>query len=208
MTQDSRYASLVKLRSLVIMLPVLGLFACSPAIPPNPASPTTAPPAPPVTAAPVADPPASLSTGEPEESSHADDDLREVVMRELIKSFGSMKWAERANQTGVPVKVLCLGFGEKSDPSDAFMKRLADEPRVVKASKCEQIGTGRRGIRSVPGGEEAMFLQVYDLHKSNGRAEVKGSYFHDGLAAKEDLFVLEHEAGHWVVKSRKMLSIS
>lgn len=129
-------------------------------------------------------------------------------MRELIKSFGNMKWAERANQTGVPVKVLCLGFGEKSDPSDAFMKRLADEPRVVKASKCEQISTGRRGIRSVPGGEEAMFLQVYDLHRANGRAEVKGSYFHDGLAAKEDLFVLEHEAGRWVVKSRKMLSIS
>ena len=137
----------------------------------------------------------------------ADDDLRELVMRELIVTFGAMEWSSSPGETAVRVNVLCLGFGENIDPSEAFMARFHDEHRVVQASRCRYDEDGGV-VRALPSELPAMFLTVEDVHRDGARAEAKGSYFHDGKAAKEDRFVLERRADRWVVTSRTMISIS
>jgi hypothetical protein len=136
-----------------------------------------------------------------------DDDLREVIMRELIVTFGAMEWSRVAGESAVRVDVLCLGFGEAVDPSEAFMARLGDEHRVVQASRCRYDDEGGV-VRALPSGLPAMFLSVEDVRRDGARAEAKGSYFHDGKAAKEDRFVLERRGDRWVVTSRTMISIS
>jgi len=137
----------------------------------------------------------------------ADDDLREVVMRDLIGSFGAMEWQSAAGEAAVPVNVLCIGFGENVDPSDAFMARLTDDHRVVKASRCRYDDEGGV-VRAEPSGIPATVLHVEELLVKGTTAEAKGSYFHDGKAAREDRFVLERGRDRWVVKSRTMISIS
>jgi hypothetical protein len=137
----------------------------------------------------------------------ADDDLREAVMRDLITRFGAMEWSEVAGEERVRVNVLCIGFGENVDPSDAFMARLADEHRAVQASRCRYDDDGGV-VRAHPSGLPAMFLYVEDVKRNGNHAEAQGSYFHDGKAAQEDRFVLEREADRWVIKSRTMISIS
>ena len=87
------------------------------------------------------------------------------------------------------------------------MARLADEHRVVKASRCLYDDDGGV-VRAQPSGLPAMFLYVEDVRREGTRAQAKGSYFHDGKAAKEDLFVLEREGQRWVVRSRTMISVS
>lgn len=136
-----------------------------------------------------------------------DDDLREVVLRDLVSTFGAMEWSRRAGEPADRVNVLCIGFGETLDPSAAFMARLADEHRVVQASRCRYDEDGGV-VRAHPSGLPAMFLYVEDVRRDGKRAEAKGSYFHDGKAAQEDLFVLERGAERWIVKSRTMISIS
>lgn len=136
-----------------------------------------------------------------------DDDLREVVMRDLITTFGAMEWSSAPGEQAVRMNVLCIGFGENVDPSDAFMARLADEHRVVPASHCRYDEDGSV-VRAQPSGLPAMFLHVEDVRRDGNRAEAKGSYFRDGKAAKEDRFVLERDAERWVVRSRTMISIS
>ncbi|MBX3185695.1 MAG: hypothetical protein KF819_01720 [Labilithrix sp.] len=137
----------------------------------------------------------------------ADDDLREVVMRELVTSFGSMEWSRGEGEEATRVNVLCIGFGDDVDPSDAFMARLADEHRAVKASRCRYDEEGGV-VRAEPSGIPAMFLHVEDVRRDGDRAEAKGSYFHDGKAAKEELFVLERRAERWVIASRTTISIA
>ena len=137
----------------------------------------------------------------------ADDDVRELVMRELIVSFGAMEWSKAPYEQAERVNVLCIGFGENVDPSDAFMARLADEHRVVKASRCRYDEAGRV-VRAEPSGLPAMFLYVEEVHRDGSLAEAKGSYFHDGKGAKEDRFVLQHDGTRWVVRARTTISIS
>lgn len=137
----------------------------------------------------------------------ADDDLREVVVRDLFVTFGAMEWSSGPGEQAERVNVLCIGFGEDVDPSDAFMARLADEHRVVKASRCRYDEEGGV-VRAQPSGLPAMFLYVEDVRRDGNRAEARGSYFHDGKAAKEDRFVLERDAERWIVRSRTMISVS
>ena len=137
----------------------------------------------------------------------ADDDLREVVMRDLIATFGNLEWSSVLGEEAVPVNVLCTGFGEGVDPSDAFMARFTDEHRVVKASRCRYDEEGGK-VRAQPSGLPGMFLYVEDVRREGNRAQAKGSYFYDGTAAKQDLFLLERDVERWIVKSRTMIWIS
>jgi hypothetical protein len=136
-----------------------------------------------------------------------DDDLRETVMRDLIVTFGAMEWSREPGEAAVRVDVLCLGFGEEVDPSEAFMARLGDEHRVVQASRCRYDEEGGV-VRALPSGLPATFLYVEEVRRDGARAEARGSYFHDGKAAREDRFVLERRGERWLIVSRTMISIS
>jgi hypothetical protein len=99
---------------------------------------------------------------------------------------------------------------KKKDPSEAFLKRFSDVPRIVKGVSESTVSkqwrmavvdkrTGKAGIR---------FYVDKVVWKSEVAADVESGYHCDGLCAAGITFSLELKDGKWTIVSEKMNWIS
>jgi hypothetical protein len=148
-----------------------------------------------------------------------EEDIREVVLRsqmldwikEADKDEANAKdESERETAHSLNFRLFFVDVG-KTDPTDDFMRRFQDIPRIVKkASKAEQDmhlmrmpmvdkETRERGIEFDAG--------KIRWHGSE-RVTVEGGYFCDGLCAANYTFELRLENGKWLIKKQKLNWIS
>jgi len=150
--------------------------------------------------------------------SKQEDDIREAVLRkQMLEWFrgGDKSESEAKTKTEREVarylnfKIFFVSVGKK-DPSDDFLKRFADFPRVVKRrseaeiSKQERMPVVDRKTR-----ERGIIFYIDSIRWLNDTSvEVEGGYHCDGLCGAGITFKVGFANGKWVVKSEAMKWIS
>ena len=147
-----------------------------------------------------------------------EDDIREAVLRRQM-----LEWARGGDKSESDAKTktekeiahhlnfrtFYISVGEK-DPSDDFLKRFADVPRMVKKrSEAEISKEVRMPVVDKKTQEHGIIFYVDRIRwLSDVSAEVQGGYHCDGLCGAGITFRLGLVDGKWVVKSEGMNWIS
>ena len=129
------------------------------------------------------------------------DDIREAVFR--------WQFEHNASALQKNAKVYFLRIDKnKSDPSDAFMKRFAEHnPPVRKVSACSSDPD--KGVQDKKTGEKGLIFNVIEIRWiSDAEVEAAGGYYEAGLSASGNIYTLKKENGKWKVTSDKMRWIS
>jgi hypothetical protein len=144
--------------------------------------------------------------------------IREVVIRQQMEEWikGGDKSESEAKDKSEKAIAKMLNFKiffisiDGKDPSDDFMNKFQDLPRVIKKVSASEISKAwrlavidrsshQRGIRF--SADEIRWLGPDSV-------EVKGGYHCDGLCGAGIKFEVRRENGHWLVKASKMEWIS
>jgi hypothetical protein len=177
----------------------------APVMPPSPAAaagPTSPPePAASSSATPPSETPVPMEEVQPEQTSSLspdDDALVEAVFR--------YQFDHNASGQQTQAKVLCLEMFGK-DVSSSVVHRLADNPKVRRASECD--GGGGNGVSEKKTGKRGYILRVERVKRTSPTtAEAEGGYYEAGLSASGNTYFLERKGGTWVVLRDTMHWIS
>lgn len=117
---------------------------------------------------------------------------------------------ERRIAKGLNFKIFFVSI-DRNDPTEEFLKRLQDVPRIVKKGSAGEVAenvmrmpvvdkeSGMRGI---------VFRADKIVWKGRGNVTVEGGYHCDGLCAAGYTFDLRLENGKWSVKKKRLDSVS
>ena len=141
-----------------------------------------------------------------------DDDIREVVLRNLIGSFLEERGRRRYLRS---IHVIFVGvdggpdpwsefFGW--DPSTAFLSRFRDIDFPVKALSASRLGDEARDRNSGEAG--VVFSAGAICWVGPGRVEVKAGRWFDMMGGAGYSYTLRQRAGKWVLDSRELEWVS
>jgi len=99
---------------------------------------------------------------------------------------------------------------EGQDPSDEFMARFKDVPRIVKKLSGSEIGKVQRmPVVDKSSGERGIIFLANKVHwRSKDSADVEGGYHCNGLCGAGLRFRVKRKNGKWIVMSSKMEWVS
>ncbi|HSZ64556.1 MAG TPA: hypothetical protein VK828_22350 [Terriglobales bacterium] len=145
-------------------------------------------------------------------------DIREAVIRkqmeDWIKSSDRNEAEAKDNEEKAIAKKLNFRIFfvslDGEDPSDEFLAKFKDVPRIVKKVSDSEIGKVQRmPVVDKSSGERGIIFSADKVHwRSKDSAEVEGGYHCDGLCGAGLRFRVKRENGKWIVKSSKMDWIS
>ncbi|MDB5306487.1 MAG: hypothetical protein JWO38_689 [Gemmataceae bacterium] len=122
----------------------------------------------------------------------AEDEVREAVFRELL---------------GEDTTGSFLQIEDRQDPSWYLFDRLADVYTEIRPVSAAERRDG--GLFDTRSGNQLNMLRIDALRwVAQGRCDVGGGWFWDGLAATGNLYRVELKDGSWVVLDTTMLWIS
>jgi len=106
-------------------------------------------------------------------------------------------------------KVYFLGVGDKAtDPSDEFMKRLADHKPPVRKASASHFVLGK-GLLNTKTGERGLAFRATTIKWiSDTEVEVSGGYYEAELSSSGNTYTVKKENGKWKVTKEKMDWIS
>jgi hypothetical protein len=147
-----------------------------------------------------------------------EDDIREAVLRKQMLEWargGDKGESEAKTKTEKGIahylnfRTLYVSVGKK-DPSDDFLKRFADIPRIVKKrSEAVVSKEERMPVVDKKTHERGIIFYVDSIRwLSDVSVEVEGGYHCDGLCGAGITFRLGLADGKWVVKDERMKWIS
>lgn len=160
-----------------------------------------------------------LVSQNPDNSKRLDnEDAQAAVIRYQMEGWyrgGDRSEAEARNQTEKTVakvmnfKVFFVSINNK-DPSNAFLRRFRDIPRVIKKVSDSTINkSGMNEVLDRATGRRGVIFRVGNIRwLSTDSAEADGGYFCDGLCGIWETFALKRENGKWGVKSVRIHRIS
>jgi hypothetical protein len=139
----------------------------------------------------------------------AEDDIREVVLRYEMEGWyrgGDQSEKEAKTKTERVVakelnfKIFFVSINGK-DPTDAFIERFSDIPRIVRKVSRSEIGKDwRKPVLDRETGQRGIIFHADEIHwLDKGSVEVKGGYFCDGLCGVSQTLKLRRSKGEWVV---------
>jgi hypothetical protein len=158
------------------------------------------------------------SVTEPRARTGAEEDIREVVLRYQILSWGGdadkvEKNAATANDKAIAgrlnPRVYFISVNGK-DPTDEFLKRLQDIPRnLKKASQAKQTKRFPGWVVDKKTKAPGIVFSANEIRwRSDDEVEVEGGYHCGGLCAAGDVFAVGFADGKWKVLSVRMKWIS
>jgi hypothetical protein len=148
----------------------------------------------------------------------SEEDIREAVLRYQMEDWirnGDKGEAEAKDQTEKEIahhlnfKIFFIETNEK-DPTDDFMKRFHDIPRILKKSSGAEIAKVMRMPVVDKETQERGIIFSADRVRWQGKNHVKvaGGYHCDGLCGAGFTFEVRFENGKWMVKKERMNWIS
>src|SRR5713226_7658593 len=133
-----------------------------------------------------------------------EDDIREAVFRYQFDHNAAHGPAAAEHR----IEAFYLSLGEKDgDPSDEFMTRfVGHEPPVRKVSACS---TENLRVVDKQTGQRGLIFRVKSIKWiSDGKVEVGGGYYEDGLSSSGNIYTVVKKDGKWRVTKDKMEWIS
>jgi len=147
----------------------------------------------------------------------AEQDIFALVIRNQMENWirdGDKSEAEAKSESDKAIaqhlnfKVFFIEIQGK-DPSDDFISRFSDLPRVIKKISSEKPAKGPHTPVDKPSGRTGIIFSVDSIRwQSKDLAEVEGGYYCGGLCAAGITFTVERANGKWLIKSSRMNWIS
>jgi hypothetical protein len=147
-----------------------------------------------------------------------EDDIREAVLRYQMLGWASEsgKPEKSSNYKDENVAAKHLNaqiyfvLVDGKDPTDEFLKSLADVPRTIKkASLAKQTKKSPGWVVDKKTKQPGIIFRTNEIRwTSETEAEVEGGYHCGGLCAAGDVFSVRYEAGKWKVVQARMKWIS
>jgi len=148
----------------------------------------------------------------------AEEDIREAVLRSEMLSWaenGDKDEAEAKDESEKEIahalnfKVFFIDTGAK-EPSDEFLKRFHDIPRIVKRASSAQLRkVVRMPVVDKETGVRGIIFSADEIHwRGKHHVKVEGGYHCDGLCGAGITYDVRFKSGKWVVKHEKMNWIS
>jgi hypothetical protein len=125
-----------------------------------------------------------------------EDALREATLRQMFARYGTQTY---------PVKLYCIRFEHRADPSPAFLARFASSSVPVHAgSECDETPAGVffHTVRGI-----AFRIDGIDW-TDRDHATVQGGYFGHSRGGSANVYTLERRSGAWVVTKDVVKSLS
>jgi hypothetical protein len=149
--------------------------------------------------------------------------IQEIQIREAVIRFQMEEWVRNMNEyearakeqweketaRGLNYKVYFISINGK-DPSDEFVKRFSDIPRLVKKrSNAQMRMSGSEGVLDRETHQTGIIFDASPIRwLNNDSAEVDGGYYCGGRCARASTFTVHWEAGKWTVKLLRVNGIS
>jgi hypothetical protein len=144
--------------------------------------------------------------------------IREAVIRfqmedwwrsmDKYKGEARKDW-EKETAKQLNYKIYFISINGK-DPSDQFVKRFANIPRVVKkASKAQMRASGSAGVLDRQTHETGIIFTANAIRwLGSDSVEVDGGYYCGGRCARASTFALHLESGKWTARLLRVNGVS
>jgi hypothetical protein len=127
---------------------------------------------------------------------------------DAYESHAKERW-EKQTAKEENYKIYFVSLNGK-DPSDEFVKRFSDVPRIVKKASSSQIRmSGSSGVLDRETQQTGIIFKANAIRWLQAdTVEVDGGYYCGGRCASAITFTVHQEAGHWEVKQTHVNAVS
>ena len=131
----------------------------------------------------------------------AEEDIREAVIRTQIHEWDKIIESPEVKTGKANQEIFFISINHK-DPTDEFVRRFKDIPRIVKKLSSSKIVGRSLAVVDRATGQPGRILSADRIHwLSNESVTVEGGYHCGGVCGGQITFTLQKQNNKWVVIS-------